>query len=321
MKKKNLIISVIFAITFVSSCSNIDNSSDTTSTSTSVSDEGGSLDFNDLYSFGSKLTTDNISSVTTTINPGTICPPWLHDVYTSTESSYFEKIIYFINETTLTPCFDPIYGIGSYSIVIRTALNTYSLSFSDCDEFYVNSSVYTSSLEFPIEATNANKNYSYYSTPSDFVFKSFDTEQILDSSCLSNFHFVDSSTESDFYDFTKDASIVLDSNVCFTIEDNDTFYINFDKYEIIGDTDFSELLTGVEDSTSFLRIYLESTDLLIKIKVSNNVEYSYDELFSTAMLNIKDSQNYELCTEDGNLYEGGEINSDSNLLMKTFVIE
>jgi hypothetical protein len=275
--------------------------------------------FNDLYSFGDKLTADNISKVTINTDPGSICPPWLHYVYTNEETTYFERIINFIDDATFIPCVDPYVGVSGYSVGISTAINQYSLYFTDNDEFYVNGSIYSSSIEFPIRYS---KDYfEYYSTYSDAVFNSFDTEQILSCYYSQSLLFVDSSTESDFYDFTKDASIVLDNNVCFTIEDNDTFYIDFDKYEIIGDTDFSELLTGIEDTTSFVRIYLESTDLLIKIKVSNNVEYSYDELFSKAMLNIESSENFELCTEDGTLYEGGQINSDSDLLMKSFIIE
>ena len=83
------------------------------------------------------------------------------------------------------------------------------------------------------------------------------------------------------------------------------------KYEVVGDNNFEELIEGITDTTSTVNIYDEASNLLIKIKVSNNIVYSYEELIQF-IGNINNNFNFELYLNDG-LFADQIINEDINL--------
>jgi len=309
MNKKKTIAGVCLMLFLLESCSGEIDSNNSSFSNV----EKETLNFSNLYDFASDLTVADIDKISISSGNYSTQPPWLNSVNIYANENYFEQVIQFFHKATLTPCYDPYIGIDFYDAGISTAEDTFSLSFTSEDEFYIGNNVYKCSDSFP--ASSPNSSYSYYATPSDedIVFDSFGNTLQLSNSYLQSLKFTMTSQESTFFDFTKDATIRLDKDLCLRIQDSRNFYIEDRAYSLVSEADFSSLISGIHDTTSMVNIRLEPADSSVNFKVSNDIEYSYDELLEISQAKIGGQGEYKLVTNEDELYETGPINSDLNL--------
>ena len=224
-------------------------------------------------------------------------PPIVYSYYENNSIDYKENIINYLNNVQYTVNQNQIsYGDGYTSTKINLINNEIIFRFDSQDRLYYDNTYLNGSIPFPIADFELA-----YQTISNNIFKdyfsSFGNETELPNDYLKNIRFKPVHEEIEY--------------LFLVIEDKDTFYMNGVKYEVVGDNNFEELIEGITDTTSTVNIYDEASNLLIKIKVSNNIVYSYEELIQF-IGNINNNFNFELYLNDG-LFADQIINEDINL--------
>lgn len=267
--------------------------------------------FNNLYSFSDSITADNIQKVVYTSYPGSIVPPWLYSVSSTEKVEDFAKIADFADKAEFTVCNDLYCGIGGYivDIVLRNG-DVCTVKFSTKDEFYLDGDGYKCSLEFPVLGKTE---YCYFTCVTGTQFKSFNSVKDIDKSYISDIHIMPVTPVIAYLDLTKDATLLVDYEQ-FVIISARMFRCHNEYYEVVGEKDFSDLLEGIEDSTSFLTVKDESGTVFLKILVSNNIEYTAAEI----LVNLPEWE--MLYDENGNIFESGEINCDTTLIIKNNIV-
>lgn len=238
--------------------------------------------FDELFDFKNEITLENMVKVTIDHGPGSINPPWLHTIYKTQSKEYFKLLVDYMDTVRFIEYHDHYAGAGTYNVSIETTNSTYEINFSSQEEFYVDGVTYLPSKEFPLFMYQDGCEH-YFETLSKPIFKSYDEEIELDESYMSNIIFVEAifeygPMEYTEYDFTKDATIYLSDEYVLRILNKDLFLMNDVIYKVVSEADFSSLIKDINDKTSYIEL-VNGDHVYCRIKVSNNIIYSKDELY------------------------------------------
>ena len=238
--------------------------------------------FEELFDFKNEITLENMVKVTIDHGPGSINSPWLHTIYKTQSKEYFKLLVDYMDTVRFIEYHDHYAGAGTYNVTIETTNSTYEINFSSREEFYVDGVTYLSSKEFPLFMYQDGCEH-YFETLSKPIFKSYDEEIELDESYMSNIIFVEAifeygPMEYPEYDFTKDATIYLSDEYVLRILSKDLFLMNDVIYKVVSEANFSSLIKDINDKTSYIEL-VNGDHVYCRIKVSNNIIYSKDELY------------------------------------------
>ncbi len=262
------------------------------------------IHFYDLYDYNS-IELKDIEKVIIDEGPGSIAPPRVHDVITSTDTSYFEQVLNFIDNVSFEICDDSYEGVGTYNVEIQTKENNYNLFFTSYNEFYVNNQIYLSSMSFPKPITSTQDIEHYLEILDPVSFQSYGNTIELANNPFENIYYQEIPAELAHIDFTKDATLLLGEEKVI-IESSKTFFYRGKYCKVSRDKDFSSLLEGMDDKTSYIQFVDENGANLSKMLVSQNIEYTLEEIKQT----LNYSYSYQLTKEDGSEFVVQQINED-----------
>lgn len=270
----------------------------------------GCESYSDILKFeslcGYSIDSDIVNKIVIDQGPGSIAPPWLHEVYEITDLGKIKAFVEFIDKVEFNLCVAPYDGVGYKNITIYTNEKEYNLIFSDKNEFYFKSKIYNSSIEVP--DLDGKLIHYYYKSFSDLQLKSYNNIIPLPNHYFDDIYFTPYSIKPNRLYLTKFAVIVLNETQIM-ITSNNTFVVGDNNYAIVGEKDFSDILKDIDVSTSIINI-VDINEMVISIIVSNNIDYTLEELKEAIGYNY---YNFELEYEDGTKFIKEQVNNDITL--------
>lgn len=253
-----------------------------------------------------------ISSVKLDMYNGLIGRATMSNVSITTDKQYINSIIDFINNARFSEG-EGYDGVGINTVTLFANGESFEFRITSRNEVYVNNICYTSSVEFPFTG-RFDESYEYINPWKDVYLLTYGAASSLADFELSEIHL--RGIEVDIYtcDFTKDADLLVDGEKIRIISDKIIYWKGLGWYEVISEKDFAGLIPDGE-TTSELVFVTDDNGEIGRVRVSNNVTYTTDELMDMVYV-FTYASSLEILNGDGTTFVDRAFMENETIILK-----